>query len=200
MPLTPVYGIPYPSLSDPPNGPAQMGALATEVENELIRVDATAASQGARITTLETNVTAPPLAVLRQTVAQSIPHATQTAIQFNAEDLDTAGGHDNVTNNTRYTAQKAGKYLLGGAVNTVSATGFRGVVWFKNGSAVPGSQIDSAPVAGSEWPVAARTIIVTLAVSDFVELRLFQDTGGGALNTGVSSDVQSTMTVAFLSV
>lgn len=39
MPSTPVYGIPYPSLSDPPNGPAQMQALALEVENELTRVD-----------------------------------------------------------------------------------------------------------------------------------------------------------------
>lgn len=40
MPSTPTYGIPYPSLSDSPNGPAQMQALALEVENEITRVDA----------------------------------------------------------------------------------------------------------------------------------------------------------------
>lgn len=40
MPSTPTYGIPYPSLSDPPNGPAQMQALALEVETEITRVDA----------------------------------------------------------------------------------------------------------------------------------------------------------------
>lgn len=40
MPSTPTYGLPYPSLSDPPNGPAQFQALADEVEVELTRVDA----------------------------------------------------------------------------------------------------------------------------------------------------------------
>jgi hypothetical protein len=40
MPSTPTYGLPYPSLSDPPNGPAQFQALADEVEVELTRIDA----------------------------------------------------------------------------------------------------------------------------------------------------------------
>lgn len=40
MPSTPTYGLPYPSLSDSPNGPAQFQALANEVEVELTRIDA----------------------------------------------------------------------------------------------------------------------------------------------------------------
>jgi len=40
MPTTPTYGLPYPQLSDPPDGPAQFQALADEVEVELTRVDA----------------------------------------------------------------------------------------------------------------------------------------------------------------
>jgi hypothetical protein len=36
---TPIYGLPYPSLSDPPNGPAQIQALAEAVEAELARID-----------------------------------------------------------------------------------------------------------------------------------------------------------------
>lgn len=40
MPITPTYGLPYPSLSDPPNGPAQFQDLAEEVEVELTRIDA----------------------------------------------------------------------------------------------------------------------------------------------------------------
>lgn len=39
MPSTPIYGLPYPSLSDPPNGPAQFQALADAVETELSRID-----------------------------------------------------------------------------------------------------------------------------------------------------------------
>lgn len=41
MPFTPIYGLPYPSLSDPPNGPAQFQALADAVEAELDRIDDT---------------------------------------------------------------------------------------------------------------------------------------------------------------
>lgn len=41
MPSTPIYGLPYPSLSDPPNGPAQFQALAEAVEAELDRIDDT---------------------------------------------------------------------------------------------------------------------------------------------------------------
>lgn len=39
MPSTPVYALPYPALSDPPNGPAQIGSLATATETALILVD-----------------------------------------------------------------------------------------------------------------------------------------------------------------
>jgi hypothetical protein len=41
VPFTPIYGLPYPSLSDPPNGPAQFQALAEAVEAELDRIDDT---------------------------------------------------------------------------------------------------------------------------------------------------------------
>lgn len=44
MGTTPQYGIPYPQLSDAPNGPTQMQALATQVEASLSPVDAKATS------------------------------------------------------------------------------------------------------------------------------------------------------------
>jgi hypothetical protein len=37
--LTPVYGFPYPALTDSPNGPAQIQALAEAVEADLIVTD-----------------------------------------------------------------------------------------------------------------------------------------------------------------
>lgn len=39
MPVTPTYNFPYPALSDSPNGPSQIGALAVAVEDELERID-----------------------------------------------------------------------------------------------------------------------------------------------------------------
>ena len=39
MASTAVYGLPYPTLTDAPNGPAQFQALAEKVEAELSRID-----------------------------------------------------------------------------------------------------------------------------------------------------------------
>lgn len=39
MPATPTYGLAYPALTDPPDAPGQLQALAEGVEAELARVD-----------------------------------------------------------------------------------------------------------------------------------------------------------------
>lgn len=44
MPNTPVYALPYPALSDTPNGPAQIGALATATETAIGGVSTTVAT------------------------------------------------------------------------------------------------------------------------------------------------------------
>jgi hypothetical protein len=43
MPTTPVYGLRYQALTDPPNGSSLSEMLAEDVEEELVRVDAAAA-------------------------------------------------------------------------------------------------------------------------------------------------------------
>lgn len=62
MPTTPIYGLPYPSLSDPPNGASQIQALAQAVETQLQRIDnvpaaATASDAGSVNTTSATYTT-----------------------------------------------------------------------------------------------------------------------------------------------
>ena len=202
MPVTPTYAFPYPALSDPPNGPAQFQALATAVENQLVTTNNSATALASRVTTLESNLTNIPIANLRQTVAQSIPNAVFTAIIWGTADIDTATGWSSGTNPERYTAKKTGKYLIAGSAATTfpAVDGFRATVWFKNGVSVAGTQIDSTARVGVAWPIPARTIALTLAVNDYIELRLYQDSGGAALNTSVASDVQSSLTVTFLSV
>ena len=39
MPVTPIYSLPFPSLSDSPNGPAQIQSLATATESAINGVD-----------------------------------------------------------------------------------------------------------------------------------------------------------------
>lgn len=49
MPNTPVYGLPYPDLSEPPNGPEQIQALAEAVESTIQATDT-------RVTAVETTL------------------------------------------------------------------------------------------------------------------------------------------------
>lgn len=144
----------------------------------------------------------PPIAELRQTTAQSIPNAAYTPLQFNAEDVDSAGGHDNVTNNTRYTAVYAGWYQVSGGSGSVpNATGRRITALAVNGAVANGSQISPNNTgAASDTNVPTRTKLVFLNVGDYVELWLYQDSGG-ALNTNsaVAGVTQSSMTVKWVS-
>lgn len=142
---------------------------------------------------------AQPSAQMRQTSAQSLSHATFTAITFTTEDYDSHGGHDNATNPSRYTAPIDGQYELSGGVGfTANASGFRALVWSKNGTRIAGSQTSAAAIGGgASQPMAARTIKVQLVAGDYVELVAYQDSGGGALNTSVSNDEQSSMTVTY---
>jgi hypothetical protein len=56
---------------------------------------------------------------LRKSTGQSIG-TTRTAMTFDVEDFDTDTMHDNSTNNTRITFTHAGKYMVGGNINTSS--------------------------------------------------------------------------------
>lgn len=189
MPNTPVYGLPYPSLSEPPDGPDQIQALAEAVEAELVRIDADVADIIAEVK---------PYARLRQTVAQSLTNATYTAVTFTTEDYDSVGGHSTSVNTSRYTAQVAGAYgFAGGGAFAVNAAGTRSSRWALNGTAIAGTTSPGFdPTITSV--VVARPLIVQLAVGDYIELQLRQSSGG-ALNTSVTSDDQTTMSVWYVS-
>jgi hypothetical protein len=142
---------------------------------------------------------APALFRLQQTVAQSVPNTTATGITFDAEDFDLDGGHNPVTNNSRYTAQTAGYYLFGGAVAIAgNVTGQRLARFAINGGPIAGTQFGfvTVPNAGAMIMTATPTPIL-MAVGDFVELQLSQ-TSGGALSTLVSGSSQSMMTGVLL--
>lgn len=145
----------------------------------------------------------PPIAELRQTVLQTLTTATATAITFTTEDVDTdvdgVGGHDNVTNNTRFTARYAGWYLVsGGVVYAVNATGPRYAWWRVNGTDVNGSTGVMNAFASNFISVQARTKLLYLNINDYVELIGYHEAGSN-LDTAVSARNQSTMSVGFVS-
>lgn len=189
MPNTPIYGLPYPQLTEPPDGPAQFQALAEAVETELARIDAD-------ISDIISDVK--PYARLRQTSVQSISNATYTGLTFTTEDYDSVGGHSTVTNTSRYTAQVAGAYVFGGgAAFAVNAAGTRSTRWALNGTAIAGTTSPGFDPSVTSV-VVARPMLVVLAISDYIELQARQSSGG-ALNTSVTSDDQSTMSVWYVS-
>lgn len=124
----------------------------------------------------------------RQSTTQNLTTATWTTVTMDAEDLDSAGGHSTVTNNSRYTAQYAGWYQVGGAaaINT-SATGMRATRWMVNGSVLNASQITDQGVASFPHNVPARAKHVFLNVGDYLELQAYQNSGG-TLATVVSAE------------
>lgn len=131
-------------------------------------------------------------AQMRQTVAQNISDSTATALTFTTEDFDTDAGHDTGSNTSRYTCQTAGRYLLGGKFSFAgNTTGQRYGQWYKNGSGIAGSAVRLSGAA-NQHACAMTVMLVDLAVSDYVEL-VVQQNSGGTLATLVAAgnDMQS---------
>ena len=123
--------------------------------------------------------------------AQSIPDNTTTSVALNSERWDTDGIHDNVTNNSRLTAQTAGKYIITGHVSWASnATGIRQVAIRLNG-ATGIAQTRNATGDGRHQSIAT---VYDFAVNDYVEMRVVQ-VSGGALNLDASGNISPEFTL-----
>lgn len=155
---------------------------------------------GAKLTAAQLEKIAnPPRCRVRATAAQTIPNSTFTAISFPVEDYKINVGHDTVTNPTFFAAQVAGLYFLtGGVYMATNTSGARALKWQKNGVDIPGSGNSAQPQTGVQTPVVARPTEVQLAVSDFVQLLVFQGSGGN-LDTFVGADyAQPSMSIRLI--
>lgn len=141
-----------------------------------------------------------PLAILNQANAQSIANATPVAIAYDGTFLDTYGGHSNVTNNSRYTAQVTGWYYVkAGVVWAASAAGNRAIQIYKNGVAYTYSWT-AVPAAGTfNDPGVETSALVQLNAGDYVEAFTTQNSGG-ALSTAVVATIASNMQVMWMHV
>lgn len=119
----------------------------------------------------------PPAARVYHSVAQSIATATVTALAFDSERFDNDSIHDVTTNNSRLTCKTAGKYLISGSVTFASnATGFREVYIRINGG-VSIALVNSPAISGASTRLHVSTLYA-LSVGDYVELLVYQDSGG----------------------
>jgi len=117
----------------------------------------------------------------QRTSSQSIPNSTYAGVSFDAEVWDNDAIHDPATNPTRLTAKTAGIYsIVGHAEWAANGTGKRLLsIWLNGGTII--SMVQDYPATGTEGPVMQIATQYTLSVNDFIELALYQ-TSGGALN------------------
>lgn len=106
---------------------------------------------------------------------QSISNDTLVAVNWDVEVFDTDSIHDNVTNNTRFTAPIAGKYLVTAQVAWAASANLhrRGcAIKINNSATYYGSVIGAVEnivyVTSGSW-------IISLAASDYVEIFAYQD-------------------------
>lgn len=120
---------------------------------------------------------------------QSITSSTWTALLFNSEDHDTGGMHSTSSNTSRLTVPSggaAGAFLLhAAAAFAANATGVRGIRFRKNGGALSGEFHVQGFSVSSVGPLIQMSTLVVLAAADYVEVEVFQDSGG-ALNVAAN--------------
>lgn len=136
-----------------------------------------------------------PFAIVYHNTTQSITTSTWTILNFNSEEVDASGFHDNVTNNSRLTvpAGLGGLYQISMHANfAASPTGDRFIAVSLNGS-VPGGAGEARPIwsrtrATTEFEaMISISGLMQLVAGDYIEFYVFQNSGGN-LNTGNATD------------
>jgi hypothetical protein len=112
---------------------------------------------------------------------QSCANNTGTMINWDTENYDTDAFHSTSTNTSRITipAGKAGYYSISATgAFSANATGQRYFAFYKNGSF---EQIFGRAAGYSADTVLSGTVVLNLAVNDYIQIEAFQNSGG-ALN------------------
>ena len=140
-----------------------LNKLQFDASNYLKVYDMSGSPRGARIT---------------RTTDQSIASGGYVAISFNSEIFDVGGCCDLVANPTRITCVQAGYYAIFGNVSfTAHATGRRIVaVKYNGGSYIA---IVDLPNNGAYATKLCVSTLYQLAVDDYIELFVYQNSGGG---------------------
>lgn len=144
-----------------------------------------------------------PMAILRQTAAQSIANGSYTAVLFDTEDLDRDAGHSTVTNTSRYVPQTPGyqlaAYTLPWAVN---ATGARSARLRMNGTDTAATSAGRTTVGNgggaADTACSGTGFLYFNGTTDYVEVVGYQNCGG-ALTTEIDTSVSPRLQTLWLS-
>lgn len=134
---------------------------------------------------------------IRAAATQNFTDNTVTALLFDTDDIDDDGGHSTVTNTSRYTFQRDGRFEIAGVVFYGASTAgtVRQTDLATNGVQVTGAVVSSGPRPGGTGVMQqnlAPTIVDAVA-GDYAEIRGLQNSGGT-----LATQAGSNMTVKFL--
>ena len=141
----------------------------------------------------------PPACVAFRGSNQSINNTTETAILFDSEVEDTGTLHSTSTNTSRITVPIAGKYLVTGAITfAFHATGDRTAKLYKGGANfkfLGGCKSAASGSTGTGISFAQR---VTLAANDYLEIFVYQSSGGALNIVGDAAGIWTSFNVAWV--
>ena len=149
--------------------------LAVGTNGQVLTADSTAATGLAWVTPASGAFVG---CSVKRTANKTISNNTATKVDFDAENFDTNGFHDNVTNNTRLTIPTGqdGYYLI--TWNTIFAgntTGYRAARIYKNGA----SALGTGAITGlTTYTPAGNQLVLNLVATDYIELEVLQNSGG----------------------
>lgn len=130
---------------------------------------------------------------LYNTTDQTVNNNATTLIAWNSETFDTDGFHDTATNNSRITipSGKAGKYLLNVIITWQgNTTGNRRIIVYKNGAQITTNTttIHSVVDTGTaNSNTNFHTNVLDLAVGDYIQIYVFQNSGGALSAFGLQT-------------
>lgn len=139
-----------------------------------------------------------PLFIAKQSVAQSLPDGAWTAITFSTETLDRDSGHSTSVNTMRYVPKTPGWYRVVGYAGTGQFSGQLAAAIAKNGVRVPSAGSTGPGTTPGAGGVGAEAWVSLNGTGDWVELQIYQATGG-VVNTIVAGDFCSSLVVEWKS-
>ncbi len=127
---------------------------------------------------------------VKRTAVQSISNNSATIVNWDSEDRDDGGFHDNSTNNTRLTVPTGGEgwyLIIGKAYWANNATATRVAQIRKNGTTMIDSEVKTAVANSALESVSKVSTLAYLVATDYVEMSVYQDSGGN-LNLTVATN------------
>lgn len=165
----------------------------TNIESVNTTQDTNIANNTTSINTLKT----PPYAVLWNSINQSIPDSTVTAVTFNREDFKSpAGVHSNTVSPSQFSAPISGLYQVSVSIPwQLNATGIREVT-FRINNTTSWAGVRTPSTSGIIL-VQSATHLIPLIAGDWVEVMVYQSSGV-ALNIDSSYATGQRFEIAYI--